>query len=270
MQVEPTTNEWGQPTGWLVEGWQPRPAPVAVTMPGRYCRLEPLDMARHAADLHEAYSADDGRMWTYLPYGPFNSQEQYQERMAGFASDPSMVVLAIVDAASERASGVAAYQRAAPEHGSVEVGHVALSPRLQRTVAATEAMALMMGHTFNVLGYRRYEWKCDALNLPSRQAAKRLGFTYEGTFRQAVIVKGLNRDTAWFSVTDGEWQLLEPALAAWLAPANFDSRGRQRRSLLGPNCRGTGACAEPVRRSRHEKYETTGGGVADGRRCSTT
>ena len=143
----------------------------------------------------------------------------------------SMAVFAIIDAASERAGGVAAYQRAAPEHGSVEVGHIALSPRLQRTVAATEAMALMMGHVFNVLGYRRYEWKCDALNLPSRRAAKRLGFTYEGTFRQAVVVKGRNRDTAWFSVTDGEWQLLEPAFAAWLAPANFDALGQQRQSL---------------------------------------
>jgi RimJ/RimL family protein N-acetyltransferase len=233
VQVEPTTNEWGQPTGWLVEGWEARPVPVAVTLPGRYCRLEPLDIARHAADLYAAYSADDGRMWTYLPYGPFESAEQYQDRMAGFASDTSMVVFAIVDAVSERAGGVAAYQRAAPAHGSVEVGHVALSPRLQRTVAATEAMALMMGHVFNVLGYRRYEWKCDALNLPSRQAAKRLGFTYEGTFRQAVVVKGRNRDTAWFSVTDGDWQRLEPAFAAWLAPANFDTLAQQRQSLSG-------------------------------------
>jgi RimJ/RimL family protein N-acetyltransferase len=231
VQIEPATNEWGQPTGWLVEGWEPRPAPVAVTIPGRYCRLEPLDVARHANDLFAANSADDGRMWTYLPYGPFETPEQYQDRMGALASDMSMVVFAVVDAASERASGVAVYQRAAPEHGSVEVGHIAYSPRLQRTVAATEAMALMMGHVFNVLRYRRYEWKCDALNLPSRQAAKRLGFTYEGTFRQAVVVKGRNRDTAWFSVTDGEWQRLEPAFAAWLAPANFDALGQQRQSL---------------------------------------
>ncbi len=126
MQFEPATNEWGQPMGWLVEGWEPRPAPAAVTMPGRYCRLEPLDVARHANDLFVANSADDGRMWTYLPYGPFETAEQYSDRMGGLASDPSMVVFAVVDAASERASGVAAYLRAAPEHGSVEVGHVAL------------------------------------------------------------------------------------------------------------------------------------------------
>jgi RimJ/RimL family protein N-acetyltransferase len=200
-------------------------------MPGRYCRLEPLDLVRHAEDLYTANSADDGRMWTYLPYGPFESADEYRERMERFASDTSMVVFAIVDAASERAGGVAAYQRAAPEHGSVEVGHIALSPRLQRTVAATEAMALMMGHVFNVLRYRRYEWKCDALNLPSRRAAERLGFSYEGTFRQAVVVKGRNRDTAWFSVTDGGWERLEPAFGAWLAPTNFDALGLQRRSL---------------------------------------
>lgn len=231
MEIEPATNEWDQPVGWVVEGWGPKPVPVAVTMPGRYCRLEPLDIERHADDLYTANSADDGRMWTYLPYGPFESAGQYRDRMGRFASDSSIAVFAVIDAASERAGGVAAYQRASPEHGSVEVGHIAFSPRLQRTVAATEAMAMMMGHVFNVLGYRRYEWKCDALNLPSRRAAKRLGFTYEGTFRQAVVVKGRNRDTAWFSVTDGEWQRMEPAFAAWLAPANFDALGQQRQSL---------------------------------------
>ena len=231
MQVEPATNEWGQPTGRLVEGWEPRAAPAAVTISGRYCRVERLDVARHANDLFAANSADDGRMWTYLPYGPFETVAQYSDRMGGLASDPSMVVLAVVDAASERASGVAAYLRAAPEHGSIEVGHVAYSPRLQRTVAATEAMVLMMAHVFNVLRYRRYEWKCDALNRPSHEAAQRLGFTYEGTFRQAAVVKGRNRDTAWFSVTDGEWQRLEPAFTAWLAPANFDAVGQQRHSL---------------------------------------
>jgi RimJ/RimL family protein N-acetyltransferase len=231
VQIEAATNEFGQPTGWVVEGWGPRRAPVAVSMPGRYCRLEPLDLDRHADDLFAAYSADDGRMWTYLPYGPFATPEQYRDLMGRFISDPSLVVLVIVGAASERASGLAVYQRADPANGSVEVGHVALSPVLQRTVAATEAMALMMGHVFNDLGYRRYEWKCDALNLPSRQAAKRLGFIYEGTFRQAVVVKGRNRDTAWFSVTDGDWRRLEPAFSAWLAPANFDGVGRQRRSL---------------------------------------
>jgi len=217
--------------GWSVERWEPRPAPVALAMPGRYCRLEPLDVARHAKDLHAANSVDDGRMWTYLPYGPFVTAEQYQDWLGGIAGDMSMVAFAVVDAASERASGVATYLRAAPEHGSVEVGHVAFSPRLQRTVAATEAMALMMGHVFDVLGYRRYEWKCDALNFPSRRAAERLGFTYEGTFRQAVVVKGRNRDTAWFSVTDGEWRRLQPAFATWLAPANFDALGQQRQSL---------------------------------------
>jgi RimJ/RimL family protein N-acetyltransferase len=228
---EPVTNAWGQPVGRAVEGWQPRPAPTAVTMSGRYCRLEPLVAGRRDKELYEANSLGDGRMWTYLPYGPFSSEEEYGQWLTGFAGDTSIVAFAVVDAEDERASGVATYLRAAPEQGSVEVGHIAFSPRLQRTVAATESMALMMAHVFDVWGYRRYEWKCDALNLPSRQAAKRLGFTYEGTFRQAAVVKGRNRDTAWFSVTDREWQRLQPAFAAWLGPANFDARGQQRQSL---------------------------------------
>jgi RimJ/RimL family protein N-acetyltransferase len=200
-------------------------------MAGRYCRLEPLDVAAHSEDLYQANSLDDGRMWTYLPYGPFATLVDYQERLSSILADTSLAVFAIVDDVSKRASGVAVYLRAVPEHGTVEVGHLAFSPKLQRSVAATEAMALMMGHAFDTLGYRRYEWKCDALNARSRQAATRLGFTYEGTFRQALVVKGRNRDTAWFSITDGEWPRLRVALATWLAPVNFDAAGQQRQSL---------------------------------------
>jgi RimJ/RimL family protein N-acetyltransferase len=146
------------------------------------------------------------------------------------SADP--LFFAVVDAASGRAAGVASYLRIDPVNGVIEVGHLAFAPQLQRTRVATEAMYLMMKHAFS-LGYRRYEWKCDALNAPSRRAAERLGFTFEGVFRQAIVYKGRSRDTAWFSVIDSEWPVLETAFLAWLDPDNFDADGRQRRSLRG-------------------------------------
>jgi RimJ/RimL family protein N-acetyltransferase len=224
-------NQWGQPVGPLLPAWQPRPPVRPLTLAGRACRAEPLDTARHAEDLWRANSADDGRMWTYLPYGPFPTLSSYRAWMEEFVADPQRVAFAVVDTESGRASGVAAYLRITPEHGAVEVGHLAFSPGLQRTVAATEAMALMMGHVFDDLGYRRYEWKCHALNAPSRRAAARLGFRYEGTFRHAVVVKGRSRDTAWFAMTDDDWTRLRPAFQAWLDPANFDADGQQRQGL---------------------------------------
>ena len=200
-------------------------------MEGRYCRLEPTHPGRHAADLHAANSLDtEGRMWTYLPYGPFGSLAAYRTWMesACVADDP--LFFTITDAASGKASGLASYLRIDPASGSIEVGHLAYSPQLQRTPAATEAMFLMMQWAFAV-GYRRYEWKCNALNAPSRTAALRLGFSFEGEFRQAGIVKGRNRDTAWYAAIDAEWPALEKAYRAWLAPGNFDAAGRQRVSL---------------------------------------
>jgi RimJ/RimL family protein N-acetyltransferase len=169
-------------------------------------------------------------MWTYLPYGPFASVGEYLDHLESQAADASLFPYAIVRP-DLGAVGLAAYLRAAPEHGSIEVGHIALSPGLQRTVAATEAMALMMTHVFDELGYRRYEWKCDSLNAPSGRAAERLGFRYEGQFRQAAVVRGRNRDTNWYAITDGDWPRLRHAFGTWLAPANFDADGRQRRSL---------------------------------------
>jgi RimJ/RimL family protein N-acetyltransferase len=229
--VTPDTNQWGLPVGDPVPGWRPRPAPVAVTMTGRHCRLEALDPPRHFEELHRAYSTDDGRMWTYLPYGPFATGEEYRGLAERLVADESLVPFAIIEMGSGRAVGVATYLRADPANGSVEVGHIAFSPSLKRTVAATEAMALMMSHVFDELGYRRYEWKCDALNAPSRRAATRLGFTYEGTFHQATVVRGRNRDTAWFSITDGEWPQCRVAFDTWLGPDNFDGDGSQRLSL---------------------------------------
>jgi RimJ/RimL family protein N-acetyltransferase len=224
-------NGLGQPVGVPVEGWCPPPFPPRESMAGRFCRLEALDARRHAADLYEANGLDaDGRNWTYLPYGPFESLEGYTRWMVAATASNDPQLWAIEDAVSGRAVGVAAYLRIDPDSGSIEVGHLNYSPLLQRRPAATEAMYLMMRRAFE-LGYRRYEWKCDALNAPSRAAARRLGFSYEGLFRQARVNKGRNRDTAWYSVIDSDWPRLRSAFERWLAPSNFDERGVQRVSL---------------------------------------
>ncbi len=197
-------------------------------MHGRYCRIEPLDLARHARDLYDAYSHDrDGHNWTYLPYGPFATFDAYSAWVAHAVTPDDPLFHAIVDLPSGRAVGVASYLRIDPDAGSIEVGGLSFSPLLQRTPAATEAMYLMMQRAF-ALGYRRYEWKCDALNAPSRAAAQRLGLSYEGIFRQARVSKGRNRDTAWYATIDREWPALDRAFRQWLAPENFDADGRQR------------------------------------------
>ena len=196
-------------------------------MIGRYCRLEPLD-PRHARELWEAYAHDiDHRNWTYLVQGPYERFEDYAAwlEQSCVSSDP--MFFAVVTGA---AVGVAAYLRIAPESGSIEVGHINFSPLLQRTPAATEAMYLMAKRAFE-LGYRRYEWKCDALNAPSRRAAERLGLQFEGIFRQATIYKGRNRDTAWYAAIDKEWPQLRAAFERWLAPENFGADGVQRSRL---------------------------------------
>jgi RimJ/RimL family protein N-acetyltransferase len=221
----------GQPVGFPMPDWNPPPLPSAEPMEGRFCRLEKLDADRHAASLHAANSLDaDGRMWTYLGYGPFESEEAYRTWADEMSRKGDPLFFAIIDRSSGRAIGVASYLRIDPLAGSIEVGHLAYSPLLQGTTAATEAMFLMMQRAFD-LGYRRYEWKCDALNAPSRSAAQRLGFTFEGIFRQAIIVKGRNRDTAWFSITDQEWPALRQAFQRWLAPENFDAQGQQQERL---------------------------------------
>jgi len=226
-------NELGQPIGDPVD-WSPAAAPPRQPIEGRFCRIEPLDTDRHAAELHAANLLDEsGAMWTYMPYGPFASLDEYQAWCRQIAASDDPLFYAIIDSASNRAVGVASYLRIEPMLGAIEVGHIAYSPLLQRTAAATEAMYLLMRRAFADLGYRRYEWKCDALNQPSRRAADRLGFTFEGTFRQAIIYKGRNRDTAWYSITDAEWPDLKARYEAWLTPSNFDEKGVQRQSLGG-------------------------------------
>jgi RimJ/RimL family protein N-acetyltransferase len=201
-------------------------------MEGWFCRLEPLDPARHAQDLFAANQLDaKGRNWTYLFQEPFRDLESYRAWLGQVAESNDPLFHTIVDRKTEKAAGVATFMRIDRPNGVIEVGNINYSPLLQRTPAATEAMFLMMVRAFDELGYRRYEWKCDSLNAPSRAAALRLGFQFEGIFRQAVIYKGRNRDTAWFSMIDGEWPALKRAYEQWLAPGNFDAEGRQRRKL---------------------------------------
>jgi RimJ/RimL family protein N-acetyltransferase len=219
------------PVGFPIPDWSPRLLPPVTPIEGIRCRVEPLDPDRHAADLFDANRLDtEDENWTYLPYGPFSRPSAYRAWLESTVGQPDPQFHAIVDLETQRAVGVAAYQRIDPEWGVIEVGHLNFSPLLQRTPSATEAMWLMMRRAFDELGYRRYEWKCDALNAPSRRAAERLGFTFEGVFRQAAIYKGRNRDTAWYSIIDREWPMIDRALRHWLEPSNFED-GRQLRRL---------------------------------------
>ena len=218
----------GEPIGAPVSDWAPPPAPTRMVLQGRYCRVEPLTL-EHAPALFEALSADrEGRIWTYMPHGPFGSAAAYRDWVwtAAQGADPLHYAI-LVDG---RPLGTASYLRIAPQAGSIEVGWITYAPALQRTRAATEAMYLMMAWAFEA-GYRRYEWKCNALNAASRRAAQRLGLSYEGVFRQAVVVKGRNRDSAWYAAVDAEWPAIRRAMETWLDPANFDGEGRQRQSL---------------------------------------
>jgi RimJ/RimL family protein N-acetyltransferase len=229
--VEHKLNRLGQPVGFPVPYWTPPALPPREAMVGQYCRVEPLDADRHAASLFESNRADsDGKNWTYLPYGPFEDFESYRVWLSGSAQTSDPLFFTIIDKVSGKAVGVASYLRVEPRNGSIEVGHLNFSPALQRTPAATEAMYLMMGQAF-CLGYRRYEWKCDALNEPSRRAAQRLGLSFEGIFRQATVYKSRNRNTAWYAAIDQEWPALRSAFMRWLDPTNFDEHGRQRVAL---------------------------------------
>jgi RimJ/RimL family protein N-acetyltransferase len=237
-------NDYGQPIGLEVAGWSPRPRPSRSVVTGQYCRLEPVDPLRHGTDLYAAYmEAPDGRDWTYLFDERPADRKAFDVYLARLTDSSDPLHFAIVDSAATEALGTAALMRIDPGHGSLEVGWITFSPRLKRTRAATESMYLLMRSAFDELGYRRYEWKCDSLNAPSRAAALRYGFTFEGIFRNAVVYKDRNRDTAWYSITDYEWPRVRSAFQAWLDPLNFDERGRQREKLrdlrnVGPRCHG--------------------------------
>ena len=201
-------------------------------MIGRYCRVEPVGVARHEADLFAAYlEAPDGRDWTYLFHERPTQPEEFHSYLTKLESSEDPLHFAIVDAQTSKAVGTAALMRIDPAHGVIEVGSITFSPRLKKTRAATESMYLFMRRVFDELRYRRYEWKCDSLNAPSRSAAERYGFTFEGIFRNAIVYKGRKRDTAWYSITEAEWPPVRAAFEEWLDPANFDDRGRQKRRL---------------------------------------
>ena len=212
--------------------WTPVSLPGRNPLDGERVRLEILDPDRHAESLFKSsHSEGAEQLWQHLPYGPFGSQEEFKAWLDVLAASADPLFFAVVDWESMRAQGMASFMRMVPQHGVIEVGHIWFAPELQRTRLATEAIYLLAKHAFDDLGYRRLEWKCDSRNEPSKRAAERFGFTYEGTFRQHMVVKGRNRDSAWFSMTDGEWPLRKAAFEAWLSPENFDENGRQRRSL---------------------------------------
>ncbi|RYG92682.1 N-acetyltransferase [Loktanella sp. IMCC34160] len=223
----PRLNALGQPVGDPLDVTLPRPRPDRTPMQGTRVTIVPTDVATHAAGLFEAFGQDrGGGNWTYLPYGPFNTETAFRQWMETTCTGDDPLFHTILNGAGA-AVGLASYLRIDPANGMIEVGHIHLSPHLQRTAMSTEAMFLMMARVFDDLGYRRYEWKCDALNAPSRAAAERLGFRYEGTFRQATHYKGRNRDTAWFALTDKDWPRAKAEFQRWLNPANFDKNGGQ-------------------------------------------
>jgi RimJ/RimL family protein N-acetyltransferase len=225
-------NEFGQPIGPYLENWEARAArPERVALKGQYCHLKPLDATIHGPELWAAYSAaPDNRLWTYLFAGPFSDAGQFDEHVQRAARSVDPLHFAVIDAGSMKALGTMSLMRMDPCNGVIEVGNIAFSPELQRSRVATEAQYLLMKLVFDDLKYRRYEWKCDHLNEPSRQAALRLGFKFEGIFRQAVVYKNRSRDTAWFSIIDTDWRDLSTVFRKWLAPQNFDGT-RQKRSL---------------------------------------
>lgn len=220
------TDEYGRPIGPPLDDWTAPPRPTGPPMVGRYVEVVETDVEAHAGALFAAFT--EPADWTYLAHGPFDDVATFTEWLhASCANDAALFHTILVDGDPV---GLAAYLRIDPRMGSVEVGSIHFSRALQRTPASTEAMFLMMQRAFD-LGYRRYEWKCDALNAPSRAAAARLGFIFEGIFRQAVIYKQRSRDTAWFSITDSEWPARRAAFTAWLDPSNFDPDGTQRTRL---------------------------------------
>lgn len=225
-------NEFNQDVGFTVQNWLPVQRPNKITLQGQYCILEPLNIQKHSVPLFNSLSLDNqGESWTYLPYGPFDTCQNFQHWLKETIDDRDTLLYAILDPKTQTPTGICGYLRINPEHGAIEVGHLHYSKLLSRTPAATEAMYLMMVYVFDKLKYRRYEWKCNSLNHPSRNAALRLGFKFEGIFRQHNVFKNRNRDTAWFSIIDSEWPEIKSKFIKWLNQTNFDSNGNQILSL---------------------------------------
>lgn len=216
-----------QDLGAPLPHWAPRPRPDGSRLIGDYCVLEKLDLTRQARALFRAFQASKTlESWTYLPYGPFETLQSFEQGYQKILNDPDTLLYVILRPHSFEPIGLAGYLRINSEHGTIEIGHLHFSVYLQKTCAATEALFLLISRAF-ALGYRRVEWKCNSLNQPSINAAKRLGFQCEGIFRQANVFKGYNRDTTWFSILDSEWPRLKQKFEAWLHPQNFDATGQQ-------------------------------------------
>jgi hypothetical protein len=231
MRIESLSDSNGHAVGLPVSSLEPAERPSGAPLAGSRVRLERLSAEQHSSDLFQALQANPaGTLWTYMPQGPFETAGEFTKWMSSIDSSTDPLFYAIIDLATEKPVGIAAYLRIDTHNRTVEVGWLTFSSQLRRSAAATEAMYLMATHAFN-LGFRRYEWKCNALNAPSIAAAERLGFSFEGLFRNAVIVKGHNRDTAWFAFTDGDWPAIKEAHEAWLDPSNFDESGKQKSSL---------------------------------------
>lgn len=232
MPIESRNNTLGQLVGLNLDNWQPCQTPPRKAMTGHFCRMEPLDVDKHAECLFSAFSLDLSQYnWTYLPYGPFADIKSFTGWLTTSCMGDDPLFYVIINQGDNEVVGMASYLRIAPAIGVIEVGHIHFSPKMQRTPMATEAMYLMMARVFDELGYRRYEWKCDALNAPSKSAAERFGFRFEGLWRQATMYKGRNRDTTWYAIIDKDWPSIKKAYQAWLDPNNFDKDGIQKLSL---------------------------------------
>lgn len=220
-------------TQQLLADWRPVPIPAHEAVKGQYVRLEPLDATRHGDDLWLALQGPDSdpALWDYLPYGPFAERAAFDDWLSAYAASRDPLFFSVIDLTRQRAVGLLSFLRIAPEDGCIEIGHIVFGRAMQRSPASTEAVYLLARLALGTLGYRRLEWKCNAANARSMRAAERLGFSYEGLFRQHRVIKGRNRDTAWFSILDSEWPRCAAALQRWLAADNFAADGRQKQRL---------------------------------------
>ncbi|MGF1684049.1 GNAT family N-acetyltransferase [Photobacterium minamisatsumaniensis] len=225
-------NRLNQPIGQALPDWSGAQQTSPMTLNGNYCQLAPLNCQLHGDDLYDAFSLDsENRTWTYLFMGPFGNKADFKQWLNDIENKADPLFFAIINPTTQRAVGLVSYMRIDPKNGVIEVGNLVFSPQLKQTPLSTEALHLLIKHAFEKLGYRRCEWKCDSLNEPSRRAAERLGFKYEGLFRQAIVYNGRNRDTTWYSIIDSEWPQLSQAHQAWLSPSNFDCNGIQKQRL---------------------------------------
>lgn len=225
-------NQFNQVLDEVIENWSGAKTPEAKVLNGRLITLEPIDVQKHGAKLFESFLFNNkGDSWTYLPYGPFNAYPEFESWLKRLILEKDVLLYALIDNKRLTPVGVAGYLRINPTDGSIEVGHVHYSNHLKKMSGATEAMYLLMKQVFDDWGYRRYEWKCHSMNEGSRKAALRLGFQFEGIFRQSNVIKGHNRDTAWFSIIDKEWPALKKRFENWLHHDNFDENGIQIKKL---------------------------------------